>query len=122
MRAYSSSSSSSSTLQRRSINRRRGLLLLRIETLDSAASTFNFNTFGIKEMVEQGPWDKHPSRDTDSDHAECGDSGHSLWDSTKETADEKKQLYENYRAIPKSLRAIWEKRIRTCIIVEYKKH
>ena len=58
-------------MQRRSINRRRGLLLLHIETLDSAASTFNFNTFGIKEIIEQGAWDKHPGSDTDSDHAEC---------------------------------------------------
>jgi len=47
------------------------LLLSCIEKLDSAASTFDFNTVGIKEIVEQGAWDMHPGRDTNSDHAEC---------------------------------------------------
>jgi len=58
-------------MQRRSINRRRGLLLLRIETLDSAASTFNFNTFGIKKIIGQGGQGHAPLPDNDSDHAEC---------------------------------------------------
>jgi len=73
MRAYSSSSiqQQQQQCQRRSINRRRGLLLLCTETLDSAASTFNFNTFCIKEIVRQGAWDVHPLLDNDSDHAEC---------------------------------------------------
>ena len=66
-------SSSSSTLQRRSINTRLRLLLLLsfIEKLDSVASTLDFSTVGIKEIIEQGACDMHPGRDTDSDHAEC---------------------------------------------------
>jgi len=42
-----------------------------IEKLDSVASTLDFSTVGIKEIIEQGAWDMHPGRDTDSDHAEC---------------------------------------------------
>ena len=52
----------------------------------------------------------------------CGDSGHSLSACTKKTMDEKKQLYENHRTVPNSLRPIWEKPNRTCIMVKYKKH
>ena len=54
--------------QRRSINRRRWLLLLScIETLDSAASRFDFGTVGIKEIIVQGalghaPWSWHRLR------------------------------------------------------------
>jgi len=50
-------------LQQRSINRRCWLLLLLcIKTLEPAASTFDFNTVGIKEIVGQGGKNMHRDR------------------------------------------------------------
>jgi len=57
-------------LQRRFINRRRWLLLLCVKTLYNTASTLDFNTVSIKEIVTQGG-QGHAPRHSDSDHAEC---------------------------------------------------
>jgi len=73
------SAAAAATLQRRfsiviDAASRRLLLLICVKTLDRArraACTIDFNTVGIKEIVEQGGRDMHPGRDTDSDHIEC---------------------------------------------------